>query len=87
MSDKSGKVYVEVPNPKVMIPVLKKVTDKLARAIDKLKAVPERLREKLGHVRTSFKDRLAEKQAQVDRKKKERTVQGKREHSQNKDLL
>lgn len=87
MSDKSGKVYVEVPNPKVMIPILKKVTDKLSRAIDKLKAVPERLKEKLGHVRTSFKDRLAEKQAQVDRMKKERKEKAKRDHSKNKELL
>ena len=72
VNDRNGKTYVEVPNPKVMIPVLKKVTDKLGKVLTKIRDVHEKIKDKAGHTRTRIKELIAEKQADVDRKRTEK---------------
>ena len=80
VNDRNGKTYVEVPNPKVMIPILKKVTDKFAKALTKIKDIHEKVKDKAEHTRVRIKELIAEKQAEVDRRKAERQG-GKRNRS------
>ncbi|MBR6475758.1 MAG: plasmid recombination protein [Lachnospiraceae bacterium] len=62
----NGKTYVEVPNPKVMIPILKNVADKLGKVLTKIKDIHEKVIEKAGHTRIRIKELIAEKQAELD---------------------
>ena len=72
VNDKNGRTYVEVPNPKVMLPILKKVVDKFGKALTKIKDIHEKVKGKAEHARIRIKELIAEKQAEADRRRAER---------------
>ncbi len=63
---KNGKTYVEVPAPKVLLPLLKGVIRKMLGAFEWMRGTQERVRQQVKQARTSIKEKLPQKKREAD---------------------
>ena len=66
VTGKNGKTYVEVPAPKVLIPLLKGVVKKMLGAFEWMRGTKERVRQHVEQARTSIKEKLPQKKREAD---------------------
>ena len=72
VTGKNGRTYVEVPAPKVLLPLLKKVVQKMLGAFGWAHDAQKRVAEHVEHARTSFKEILPQKKREADQQNEER---------------
>lgn len=70
--DKNGRTYVEVPAPKVLLPLLKKVVQKMLGAFEWARGVQEQVRQHVEHARTSIREKLPQKKREADQQNEAR---------------
>ena len=66
VTGKNGKTYVEVPAPKILLPLLKGVVRKMLGAFEWMRGTQERVRERVEQARTSIKEKLPQKKREAD---------------------
>ena len=72
IKSKSGKTYVEIPNPEATLPILKKLVRKVIAVIEKVKDITDQVKEQVTRTRVSMKERLAASKKEADRQNAER---------------
>ena len=72
IKSKSGKTYVEIPNPEATLPILKKMVRKVITVIEKVKDITDQVKEQVTRTRVSMKERLAASKKEADRQNAER---------------
>ncbi len=72
VTDKNRKIYVEVPAPKVLIPLLKKVVQKMLGAFGWAHDAQKQVVQHIEHARTSFKEILPQKKHEVEQQNEAR---------------
>ena len=70
--DKCGKTYVEVPAPKILLPLLKKVVQKMLGAFEWARGAQEQVRQHVEQARTSLKEKLPQKKREADQQSEAR---------------
>ena len=69
---KNGKTYVEMPAPKVMLPLLKNVVQKMLGAFEWARGAQEQVRKHVEHARTSIRAKLPQKKREADQQNEAR---------------
>lgn len=66
LTGKNGKIYVEVPAPKVLIPLLKKVVQKMLGAFGWAHGAQKKVAQQMEHARASLREKLPQKKQEAD---------------------
>lgn len=74
VKSKTGKTYVEIPNPDATLPILKKMVHKVITVIEKVIDITDQVKEHVTRTRVSMKERLAASKREADRQNAERRV-------------
>ena len=72
IKSKSGKTYVEIPNPDATLPILKKMVHKVIAVIEKVIDITDQFKEQVTLTRVSMRERLAAGKKEADRQNAER---------------
>lgn len=72
LKSKSGKTYVEIPNPEATLPILKKMVHKVIAVIEKVIDITDQVKKHVTQTRVSMKERLAAGKKEADRQYLER---------------
>lgn len=72
VKSKTGKTYVEIPNPDATLPILKKMVHKVITVIEKVIDITDQVKEHVTRTRVSMKERLAASKREADRQNAER---------------
>ena len=72
LTGKNGKTYVEVPAPRVLIPLLKKVVQKMPGAIGCAHGAQKKVAQQVEHARVSLREKLPQKKQEADQLNEER---------------
>ena len=78
VKSKTGKTYVEIPNPERTLPIIKKVMNKVLAAIEKTRELTKKVKDQMGKARVSVRTMLKEAQEEVKHQNAERKPVGKR---------
>ena len=55
LKSKTGKTYVEIPNPERTLPIIKKVVNKVIAAIEKTGELTKKVKDQMGKARVSVR--------------------------------
>lgn len=69
---KNGKTYVEIPDPDVTLPVLKKMVNKVIAVIEKVKNITDQVKDHVTRTRVSIREQLVVNKKEADRQNEER---------------
>ena len=72
IKSKSGKTYVEIPNPDATLPILKKMVHKVIAVIEKVIDITDQVKEQVTRTRVSMRERLTAGKKEADRQNAER---------------
>lgn len=72
VKSKSGKTYIEIPNPDATLPILKKMVHKVIAVIEKVIDITDQVKEQVTRTRVSMRERLAAGKKEADRQNAER---------------
>lgn len=72
IKSKSGKTYVEIPNPDATLPILKKMVHKVIAVIEKVIDITDQVKEQVTRTRVSMRERLAAGKKEADRQNADR---------------
>jgi hypothetical protein len=75
---KTGKTYVEIPNPERTLPIIKKVMNKVIAAIEKARELTKKVKDQMVKARVSVRAMLKEAQEEARRQNAERKHAGKK---------
>ena len=78
IKSKTGKTYVEIPNPERTLPIIKKVMNKVIAAIEKTRELTKKVKNQMGKARVSVRAMLKEAQEEARRQNAERKPTGKK---------
>ena len=78
IKSKTGKTYVEIPNPERTLPIIKKVINKVIAAIEKTRELTKKVKDQMGKARVSVRAMLKEAQEEARRQNAERKPNGKK---------
>ncbi len=78
VKSKTGKTYVEIPNPERTLPIINKVMNKVIAAIEKTRELTRKVKDQMGKARVSVRAMLKEAQEEVRRQNAERKPTGKK---------
>ena len=78
IKSKTGKTYVEIPNPERTLPIIKKVMNKVIVAIEKTRELTKKVKDQMGKARVSVRAMLKEAQEEARRQNAERKPTGKK---------
>ena len=78
VKSKTGKTYVEIPNPERTLPIIKKVMNKVIAAIEKTRELTKKVKDQMGKARVSVRAMLKEAQEEARRQNTERKPTGKK---------
>ncbi len=72
ITNKAGKTFVEVPSPKIMIPLLKKVVQKMLGAFEWARGAQAKVARRVEETRASLKAKLPQKKREADLQNQQR---------------
>ena len=78
VKSKTGKTYVEIPNPERTLPIIKNVMSKVVAAIEKAKELTRKVKDQMGKAKVSVRAMLKEAQEEARRQNAERKPTGKK---------
>ncbi len=74
LTGKNGKTYVEVPAPRILIPLLKKMVQKMLGAIGWAHGAQKKVSQQVEHARASLREKLPQKKQEADQLNEARWV-------------